>query len=416
MAVVYFAEKAAIHVFKLNLNTGALTAGQRVEADGAGSFLAPSADGRFLYSLAKPGAAAFSIDQATGDITHMNSVKCDIGGGAHISTTSEGNAGMVLTAAYGSGGVNVVRIGRDGKLLEVQPGASKQHQGGSNVYQPARGNEQEMAHPHSCFIDPSGKWALVSDLGQDKVYVYAINIGSGQLTEHAVINTAPGAGPRHMCFHPSGQLVYGINELDCTVNLYQFLGTRSDAQKGKVLGNILQTISTLPDGYNNRDHSNAKGADGKPASGPNRPDQTNATADIGITPDGRFLYGSNRGHDSLVCYSVADDGRLTLKGFTHVRGTHPRGFTIHPSGRWLLVANQDSGNVVVFKLDTDTGALTFSGSEVSIKTARCIKFGVVSMETVGKGLLSEAAPATTLEEGTDGGRPCDCQPSSCSSM
>lgn len=369
MSRVYIAEKSAIHVFEMDLKTGALTSiAERLSVDDCGSFLALSEDGKNLYSIAKPGAAAFSIDEATGALTHINSVKCDIGGNAHASMVSNGTVGVLLLAAYGKGGVNVVKILADGSLGQVVPGTSKQHKGGSNVYQPGSGNEQEDAHPHSCFIDPSGKWALVSDLGQDNVYVYGIDIEAGTITERSVVKSAPGAGPRHMCFHPKGALVYGLNELDCTVNVYEF------SPSGVVLGKILQTISTLPAGYNNRDHKNAKNAAGGPATGPNRPEQTNATADIHITPDGRYLYASNRGHDSIVCYAVDSAGKLTSKGFTYTRGAHPRNFSIHPSGRWLLVANQDGGNVVVFQLDKETGELTFSGCEVTMKVPRCIKW------------------------------------------
>jgi len=394
MSRLYIAEKAGIHVFDMDLKSGALTAiAERVDTDACGSFLALNPNGKFLYSIAKPGAAAFAIDEASGAITHINSVKCDIGGNAHASMVSDGGLGVLVLAAYGSGGVNVARILPDGSLAVV-PGTSKQHKGGSNVYQPGSGNEQEAAHPHSCFIDPSRKWALVSDLGQDKVYVYAIDIEAGTLTEQSVVQTAPGAGPRHMCFHPKGQWVYGLNELDCTVNVYEF------SPQGVVLGKISQTISTLPDGYNNRDHTNAKNAAGAPASGPNRPEQTNATADIHLTPDGRFLYASNRGHDSLVCYSVGTDGKLALKGFTYTRGEHPRNFSIHPSGRWLLAANQDSNNVVVFQLDRETGELTFSGTEITIKVPRCIKWAAQT-----ENLITEES---TLARGGKDSTGCFC--------
>lgn len=379
MSQVFIAEKAAIHVYDMDLNTGALTlVGEPIDTDGPGSFLALSADGKFLYSIAKPGMAAFSVDRSTSALTFINSVKCDKGGNAHLSMVKGLAGGVVLGAAYGSGGINVVRISPDGRLLEVEAGTSIQHEGGSNVYQPAQGNEQENAHPHSCMIDPSGRWALVSDLGQDKIYVYAIDIAAGKLTVQNTVKTAPGAGPRHMCFHPSGSWVYGINELDNTVDVYQF-GTTDQVLSGSV-----QTISTLPDGYNNRDHANAKNAAGERASGPNRPEQTNAAADIRITPDGRFLYGSNRGHDSLVCYSVETDGRLKLQGFTYVRGEHPRNFNIHPSGDWILVANQDSGNVVVFKVDKETGALTYANVEVPVKTARCIEWSTSAESNTGR--------------------------------
>jgi len=381
MSRVFIAEKAAIHVYDMDLNTGALISmGEPVDTDGPGSFLALSADGKFLYSIAKPGMAAFSVDPSTSALTHVNSVKCDLSGNSYISVVNGRNGGVALGAAYGGGGINVVKIGADGRLLDAEPGASKQHAGGgSNVYQPATGNEQEAAHPHCCVIDPSGKWALVSDLGQDKIYVYSIDIAEGRLAVEDTISTAPGAGPRHMCFHPNGKWVYGINELDNTVDVYEF-GT-----KDAILSRSVQTISTLPDDYNNRDHGNAKNAAGGQASGPHRPAQTNAAADIRITPDGRFLYGSNRGHDSLVCYSVDDNGRLKLQDFTYVRGEHPRGFNIHPSGDWILVANQDSGNVVVFKIDKETGALTYADCEVPVKTARCIQWANPASSNVACG-------------------------------
>jgi len=150
--------------------------------------------------------------------------------------------------------MNITKIKEDGCLAEVEPGTSKKHVGGgSNVYKPAKGNEQEDSHPHQCIVDRSGKWALVSDLGQDKVYVYAIDPAAGTMSEHSTVSTAPGAGPRHMCFHSNGRYVYGLNELDCTVSVYNF----SPAGE-KVLEQIGTPVSTLPDGYNNRDHPNAK--------------------------------------------------------------------------------------------------------------------------------------------------------------
>lgn len=358
---------AAIHVFDMNVDTGSISEiGSPVQQDGAGGFMAPSADGAMLYTTAAPGAAAFKIDLGTGSLQHTNTIKCDIAGNSHVAVTAGSDGGVALLAAYGGGGINVVKILPDGRLAEVETGVAVQHEGGSGAYQP--GDAQAKPHPHSCFIDPNGKWALVSDLGQDKVYVYAIDVSAGKLTEHAVVSTAPGAGPRHLCFHPNGRQVFGINELDCTINVYAW-----DSTSG-ALGPILQTVSTLPEGYNNRDHENAKNADAGPASGPNRPGQTNACADIHVTPDGNFLYGSNRGHDSLVSFSIAEDGKLTLGSFTYTRGMHPRNFGIHPSGNWIVVANQDSNNVVVFGLNKRTGDLTPTTFEASVKKARCIKW------------------------------------------
>ena len=197
--------------------------------------------------------------------------------------------------------------------------SSNPHSGGSGVHQGAE-RCQDGSHCHSGYVDPAGDFVLVSDLGQDKIYSYAIDGASGSLSEHSTLATAPGAGPRHMVFHPSGDWVYGINELDCTVSAYPYAaGT---------LGEPQGTITTLPAGYNNQDHANAKNAEGNPASGPNRPDdQTNACADIHVTPDGKFLYGSNRGHDSIVCYEIGGGGgELTFVGFTPTYGEHPRNF------------------------------------------------------------------------------------------
>eukprot|EP00439_Symbiodinium_sp_Y106_P068127 s952_g11.t1 len=306
--------------------TGALIEAKTppLEVDGAGSFLAlghaAGYSNNALYSVAKPGAAAFRIDPA-GLLTHLNTVKCDISGAAHVSTAYVGMEGVVITSAYGGGGLNVIKVREDGCLAEVEPGASIQHHGGSNVYQPAEGNEQEQAHPHSCFLDPEGRLEPASQ-------TYAVDASKGRLEARGALATAPGAGPRHLCFHPSGQLVYGINELDCTINVYSY-----DRDEGKL--GLIQTVSTLPAGYNNRDHANAKNAAGEPATGPNRPQQTNATADIHVSPDGRFVYGSNRGHDSLVCFA-ATGSQLDLVGFTYTEGAHPRNFSIHPSGDWVL--------------------------------------------------------------------------------
>ncbi|CAJ1419507.1 unnamed protein product [Effrenium voratum] len=355
MAPVYVAGKTAIQAFDFDTQSGELVQiGDLHEKDGPGGFLAVGFEG-YLYSVAKEGAAAFRIDRSTGALEHLNTVKCDVAGGAHVAVAYSGSSGMVVSAAYHGGGINILKILADGSLGAP---ASILHKG------------EKEAHPHSCFIDPSGRYGLVSDLGLDRIYVYRLDVLGGALQEEQILETTTDAGPRHMSFHPNGKFVYGINELDSTINVYAF------GKDGAILGPTLQTVSTLPDGYNNRDHVNAKNAKGDPASGPNRPpDQTNATADIHVSPDGRFLYGSNRGHDSLVCFSIGRDGLLTLVDFTSTEGAHPRNFSIHPSGSWVLVANQDSDNVVVFRRDKKTGNLQDAGTRATLKQARCIVWG-----------------------------------------
>eukprot|EP00435_Cladocopium_sp_Y103_P071306 s257_g37.t1 len=191
------------------------------EKDGPGSFLALGFDGRFLYSVAAEGAAAFSVD-ADGKLSPLNTVKCDVPGGAHVAVAYSGSSGMVVSAAYHGGGINIMKIKADGSLSEA---SSIMHKGDS------------QAHPHSCFIDASGKYGLIPDLGLDKIYVYRLDVIGGQLVEEQVLQTAEKAGPRHMCFHPKGQFVYGINELDCTINVYAF------GKDDTILGPILQTDS-----------------------------------------------------------------------------------------------------------------------------------------------------------------------------
>jgi len=233
-----------------------------------------------------------------------------------------------MLAAYGGGGMNTVKVRADGGLADVEEGTAVQHEGGSGA-DPAR---QDKPHPHSGFVCPSSSRVVVSDLGQDKLYSYNINSATGTLSgapanplpatplctvstpaaappltrsrragaEHKVVETAPGSGPRHIAFHPSGEWLFGINEMDCTIVSYPY-----SAESGEI-GAAAATVSTLPEGYDNKDHANNKNAEGNPASGPNSPGQTNACADIHVTPDGKFLYGSNRGHDSLVCFAIGE--------------------------------------------------------------------------------------------------------------
>ena len=273
-------------------------------------------------------------------------------------------------------GLNVLRINASARAEPVLiTGALAEAEVGATIQLPPGGSgvnleRQRKPHPHSAFIDPTGMRVLVSELGTDQITSYTIDTVSGRLRENSIFTAAPGSGPRHLCFHPSGRWFYSINELDCTI-----VAVAYDPATGR-MGPVIHSVSTLPAGYNNHDHARAKNVKGEPASGPNSPPgQTNTTADVHCTPCGRFVYGSNRGHDSLVCFSVADDGRLKLVGWTWSGGEHPRNFGIHPSGRWLVCANQDTDNVVVFSIDTKTGALKPTGVELTdVSKPRCVKW------------------------------------------
>lgn len=209
----------------------------------------------------------------------------------------------------------------------------------------AKRDRQEAPHPHSIVVCPENRYAFCPDLGLDRIMAYRLDLVAGRL--HA--NTPPwvdvrrGAGPRHLAFHPSGRFAYLINELDNTVCSF--------AYRDGVLDPI-QTISSLPEGWSG----------------------TSLAADIHLSPDGRFVYGSNRGHDSIVIYAVdATRGTLTLLGHESTRGTWPRSFTVDPAGRYLLVANERSDSVVSFRIDARSDLLMPSGRTTAVPAPACVK-------------------------------------------
>jgi 6-phosphogluconolactonase len=206
---------------------------------------------------------------------------------------------------------------------------------------------QKEPHAHSINLDPANRFAFAADLGIDKVLVYKFDAGHGTLTPNDPPFAAvdPGAGPRHFDFHPSGKFAYAIDELNSTVTAWTY-----DPERGTL--SDLQTIATLPEGY--------KGA--------------NAPADIHVHPSGRFLYGSNRGHDSIVAYAIdPKSGKLTLVGHQGRAIKNPRNFAIDPAGRFLLVANQDLDTIVIFGIDDD-GKLVPTRHSVKVPKPVCVKF------------------------------------------
>jgi 6-phosphogluconolactonase len=207
---------------------------------------------------------------------------------------------------------------------------------------------QEGPHAHSINLDPANRFAFVADLGLDKVMIYRFDPARGTLVPNdpPSASTAPGAGPRHFSFHPNGRYAYVINELNSTVTAFAF-----DAEKGAL--REIHSVPTLPGDF--------KG--------------TSTTAEVQVTPDGKFLYGSNRGHDSLAVFAVdAETGKLSPAGFHSTQGKTPRNFGIDPSGRWLLAANQGSGSVAVFRIDAKTGKLDPAGTPIQVPKPVCVKF------------------------------------------
>jgi 6-phosphogluconolactonase len=207
---------------------------------------------------------------------------------------------------------------------------------------------QTGPHPHSIVVDPGNRFALVPDLGADKVFVYRFNETSGALAPNnpPAAAVAPGSGPRHLAFHPNGRLAYLINELSSTVTAFRW-----DPERG--LLSEFQTVKTLPDGF----------------AGPS------AAAEIVVHPNGRFLYASNRGHNSVAVFAIErDSGSLKLVELVPTEGKMPRNLAFDPSGRWLLVANHDSDNAVLFSVDDRTGRLAQHGEPIHAPNPYCIRF------------------------------------------
>jgi len=310
------------------------------------SYLAIAADGQHLYAVNElmsfegqvAGAVqSFTIDPRTNDLTPGNQLST--GGGAPCHLTL-GNAGKALVVAnYMGGNVASYALRPDG-LIERRA-SLVQHAGkGPNA------QRQEGPHAHAAILDPAGRRVFVCDLGLDQIFAYTID-GTGAITgsEAPVGIVAPGSGPRHIAFHPRGRFAYVNNEMASTVTVFAH-----DTETGNL--SELHTISTLPGEH--------KG---------------NSTAQVALTPNGRWLYVSNRGHNSLAMYAVDQEtGRLSSLGNQTTGGKTPRDFAIDPSGTFLLAANQDSDNVVVFRIDAATGKLFMVGSPVAVPRPVCVVF------------------------------------------
>ncbi|MGQ9575358.1 MAG: lactonase family protein [Thermoguttaceae bacterium] len=340
-------QSRGIYLCQLDLATGKIgSAGLAAEVANP-SFLAIHPTRRFLYAVGElerfggrnQGAvSAFSIDAATGKLTLLNQQSSRGAGPCHLTVDRTGR--WVLVANYGGGSVACLPIREDGRLGEAT--AFVQHQGSS--VNPKR---QQGPHAHCVNLDPANRFALVADLGLDKVLIYRFDASKGQLTPHdpAFASVRAGAGPRHFAFHPSGQYAYVINELQSTVTAFAY-----DAQRGSL--QQLQSVSTLPPQF--------QGA--------------NTTAELQVHPSGRFLYGSNRGHDSIAAFAIEPaTGILRFVAWEPTQGKTPRNFGIDPTGTYLLAANQDTDSIVVFRIDPESGKLRPAGHSAKVPTPVCVQ-------------------------------------------
>jgi 6-phosphogluconolactonase len=248
---------------------------------------------------------------------------------------------MLVVANYGGGSVAAFPIGPDGKLGDAS--YFDQHTGkGAN---PAR---QDGPHAHCAVISPNNRFAFVADLGLDKIFSYRIDPSTGKMTPDnpPTTSVAAGAGPRHFAIHPNHRWAYSINEILSTITAFRYDNTRGTLSE-------IQTITTLPADFHGE----------------------NTTAEIMIHPNGKFVYGSNRGNDSIAVYSVdRNSGKLTLVEHVPTQGKSPRNFAIDPTGNYLLAANQLSGNIVQFRVNPATGKLTPTGATLNIPAPVCVIF------------------------------------------
>ena len=336
-----------ILVFRFDADTGAL---ERLSAAGGApnpSFLALHPSGRYLYAVSEildyqgkeSGAVhAYARDSRTGALAHLNEQPSIGTWPCHLSVEATGR--YVLAANYLSGSVIMLPIRADGSLGETADFV--QHQGTS--VNPQR---QEGPHAHSIMVDPANRFAFAPDLGLDKVICYKLDLERGKLTPNDAPHTqvTPGAGPRHFDFHPNGRWVYLINEIGNTLSAYAY-----HAQQGTL--HLLNTVPTLPASFSGASH----------------------TADIHVHPSGKFVYGSNRGHDSIaICAIDQHTGQVSVVGQESTLGKTPRNFAIDPTGAFLLAANQSTDNIVVFRIDAQSGRLTPTGHSAQAPAAVCLK-------------------------------------------
>ena len=345
----YTGEKSkGIYLSHFDTSSGKLTPPELAAETKSPSFLAIHPNKRFLYAVGevsefngkKAGAvSAFEIETKDGHLRLLNQQPSGGTGPCHLSVDKTGKC--VLAANYGSGSIAAFPIGADGKLGEA--GTTIQHQGSSV-------NAQRQAGPHAHFItpDPANRFALVCDLGLDKVLVYKLDPAKASLVANDPPSASikPGEGPRHLVFHPNGNYVYNINEMGSSLTVLGY-----NSRRGAL--NELQTVSTLPE------NSTTK----------------NTCAEVQVHPTGKFVYGSNRGDDSIAVFSVdAKTGKLTLAQNQSTRGKTPRHFAIDPTGKWLLAENQASDNVVVFSIDPKSGHLTPADQEIKVGSPVCVVF------------------------------------------
>lgn len=333
-----------LYVCQFDEQSGQLSIASEIEGLVNPTFLTIDAKQQRVYAIAAQSEAdqtvgvivAYQYDAEQQALREINREKSTEATTCHIEIDQTEQ--FLITSSYHGGMVSLSPIlenGKVGKTLQVH-----QHEGSS--INPA----QTQARAHSAIIDATNRFVVVSDLGADKIVVYKLVHDEQQLVYNSEVKAEPGAGPRHFTFHPSLPYAYVINELNASITAYAF-----DQDQGELT--FIETVPTLPPTYSG----------------------DNACADIHISSDGRFLYGSNRGHDSIVVYEIDQtNGHLRLIEHVSTEGEHPRNFTLSPDNRFVLVANRDTNNIVTFSRDAQTGLLQHTGTSLELSRPVCLKF------------------------------------------
>jgi 6-phosphogluconolactonase len=336
----YFLGSRGIYHFHFDPETGVVSGGELAAKTSNPSFLAVRPDGHFLYAVnenSKGAISAFSIG-ADGRLTLLNQEPTNGASPCYVFVDRSGRHALVPN--YSSASAEVLAIRKDGSVGKT---TAFQRFEGSSVNR----DRQSEPHPHSIYLDGSGRYAYVCDLGTDQIHGFRFDSARGAITpdEMASARVAPGSGPRHLVFHPRKNFVYVINEMGETITAFA-------RNPGDGSLHAFQVVPILPANFHHQ----------------------STAAEIVIHPSGKFLYGSNRGHDSVTVLSIAANGRLTPLGFTPTGGKTPRNIAIDPTGKWLITANQDSGTMFVFKIDQKTGKLIPTGQKVTVPAPVCVLF------------------------------------------
>jgi len=341
------AEEDSIFGYHLDPETGALNAALAVKGGENPSYLLVDAQQRYLYAVnevgefkgAKGGGlSAFTIDPKTGNLNFL--IEQSTVGAAPCYISADASGKFLFVANYGGGNVCVFPVQPN---KEVGPAADMEQHIGSGKDKKRQG----AAHAHCILAGPGNEFVFAVDLGLDKVFAYKLDKSTGQLSlqKKPAFASKAGAGPRHLVFHPNSQYAYLIHELNSTMVALAY-----NAEAGTF--KALQTISTLPEDFTGESFC----------------------ADVHVSADGKFLYGSNRGHNSIVVYAIdAETGKLTLVQHVDTQGKWPRNFTIDPSGQILLVANQHTNNIATYRIDSQTGMLTPTGVSVEVPAPVCLQ-------------------------------------------